>query len=76
MYAIEKILKSKRTKRDGFQYLIKWRGYDKPSWQPLHNVVNARASIIEFEKLSKNKKIAKPTKDEIKEAKEKAQREE
>jgi hypothetical protein len=76
LYAIEKILKSKRTKRDGFQYLIKWRGYDKPSWQPLHNVVNARASIIEFEKLSKNKKIAKPTKDEIKEAKEKAQREE
>ena len=68
LYAVEKILKSKRTKQKGFQYLIQWRGYDKPSWEPLCNVVNARASIIEFEKLNRGRHVPRPTKTETRDA--------
>jgi hypothetical protein len=68
LYAVEKILKSKRTKQKGFQYLIQWRGYDKPSWEPLCNVVNARASIIEFEKLNRGRHVPRPTKQETRDA--------
>jgi hypothetical protein len=68
LYAVEKILKSKRTKHKGFQYLIQWRGYDKPSWEPLCNVVNARASIIEFEKLNRGRHVPRPTKQETRDA--------
>ena len=68
LYAVEKILKSKRTKQEGFQYLIQWRGYDEPSWQPICNVVNARASILEFERLNRGRNILKPTKKETRDA--------
>lgn len=68
LYAVEKILKSKRTRQEGFQYLIKWRGYNEPSWQPLSNVVNARASITEFERHNKGRNFPKPTKKETQDA--------
>jgi hypothetical protein len=68
LYAVEKILKSKRTKEKGFQYLIQWRGYDKSSWEPLCNVVKARASIIEFDKLNRGRNIPRPTRKETREA--------
>lgn len=63
LWAIEAIQNSKRTRSRGFQYLIKWRGYSDPSWEPLVNVINARASIIEFERLYKKK--PRPTKKEL-----------
>lgn len=62
LWAIETILKSSRTRKDGFRYLIKWRGFDEPSWEPLHNVITARASIAEFQRVnSGNKSFSKPT---------------
>jgi len=74
LWAIEAILDSKRTKVKGkeFQYLILWRGYDPSdkSWEPLSHVMNARASILEFEKRFPSK--PRPTKAEIAQAKKKA----
>jgi hypothetical protein len=64
LWAVEAILDSKRTKA-GFQYLILWRGYDPDdqTWEPLSHVVNAKASILEFERRFPRK--IKPTKQEI-----------
>lgn len=67
LWAIEAIKNSRRTKPTGFEYLIKWRGYEETSWEPLANVVGARASIIEFERLHKGK--VKPTEKELQSAK-------
>jgi hypothetical protein len=69
LWAVEAILDSKRTKGGGFQYLILWRGYDPEdqTWEPLEHVVNARASILEFERRFPRK--LKPTKQEIERAK-------
>ncbi|KAI0991941.1 hypothetical protein K3495_g16246, partial [Podosphaera aphanis] len=53
LYAIETILDSKRSKnKKNFYYLILWRSYDAEdkTWEPLKNVVNATASIKEFER--------------------------
>ena len=68
LWAIKAILDSKRTKA-GFQYLILWRGYnpDDQTWEPLCHVVNAKASILEFERRFPRK--IKPTKQEIDRAK-------
>ena len=67
LYAIDAILDSKRE--DGaFFYEILWRGHDPndKTWEPLENVVNARASILEFER--RYPKSLRPTKEEIKKA--------
>jgi hypothetical protein len=68
LWAIEAILDSKRTTKGpnkGFHYLVLWRGYDPEdqSWEPLKHVVNARASILEFERRFPRK--LKPNKTEI-----------
>lgn len=75
LWAIEAILKTRRTKEKGFEYLILWRGYDTSdqSWEPLHHVVNARASIAEFQR--RFPKALRPTTDEINQAKREAQNE-
>lgn len=69
LYAIEAILDSKRGKnKKNFQYLILWRGYDSENqtWEPLKNVVNASASIKEFERRFPHK--IKPSSSEIERA--------
>lgn len=69
LWAIEAILKSRRTTTQGFEYLILWRGYDssEQSWEPLKNVANARGSILEFQR--RYPKALRPTKDELGQAK-------
>jgi hypothetical protein len=69
LWAIEAILDSKRTKKEGFQYLCLWRGYnpEDKTWEPLRHVVNARTSILEFERRFPRK--LKPRKQEIDKAK-------
>lgn len=51
-YTVEKILAQKRFKqRNGRamnKYLVKWDGYDKPTWEPARNLSNCRAKIDEF----------------------------
>lgn len=65
LWAVEAILKSRRTKKKGFEYLVLWRGYDSAdqSWEPLHNVVHATGSIAEFRR--RFPKAKRPTKAEI-----------
>lgn len=64
LYAIDAILDSKRED-NVFYYQVLWRGYnpEDKSWEPLSNVVNARSSILEFERRYPRK--PKPTKEEI-----------
>ncbi|KID93943.1 retrotransposon nucleocapsid protein, partial [Metarhizium majus ARSEF 297] len=72
LWAIDKILDSKRTKGKGFQYHILWRGFgrEEATWEPLHNVVNAHIAIKEFEKRYRNK--PRPTRREIRTARSQA----
>jgi hypothetical protein len=69
LWAVEAILDSELHKSFGFRYLVLWRGYDPEdqTWEPLRNVVNARASILEFERRFPAK--LKPTKTQITRAK-------
>ena len=67
LFAVEAILDSKRSKgKRNFYYLILWQSQDpeNKTWEPLQDVVNATASIQEFERRFPNK--LKPTKREIK----------
>ncbi|OAQ57620.2 retrovirus polyprotein [Pochonia chlamydosporia 170] len=68
LWAIDKILDSKRTKGKGFKYHILWRGFgrEEATWEHLHNVVNAHIAIKEFEKRYRNK--PRPTRREIRSA--------
>lgn len=72
LWAIEAILKSRRTRAKGFEYLVLWRGYDTAdqTWEPLQHVVNAKGSITEFQR--RFPKALKPTKDEIQAARKSA----
>ncbi|KAI0996428.1 hypothetical protein K3495_g11753 [Podosphaera aphanis] len=63
LWAIDQILDSKQTKRDGFCYLIQWRGSENQgnTWEPLRNVVNATVAINEFKKRFPKKKAPNET---------------
>ena len=37
-WVVEKILKH-RTSGDRLQWLVKWKGYDKPTWEPAEQFV-------------------------------------
>jgi hypothetical protein len=63
LWAVQAVKHSRRMKATRFEYLIKWRGYDETSWVPLANVVGAKASILEFERLFSGK--VKPTEKEL-----------
>lgn len=69
LYAIDAIVDAKRE-NNTFFYQVLWRGYDpsNKTWEPLQNVVNARASILEFER--RYPKKIRPTKTEITKARE------
>ena len=44
-YYIEEILDS-QIRRHKLQYLVKWTGYDEPSWEPADNLSQAEAVDI------------------------------
>ena len=44
-YEVEKILDKK-----GNKYLVKWKGYNDPTWEPRRNLTNAKEALEEFEK--------------------------
>ena len=72
LWAIEAILDSRSSKK-GFEYQILWCGYSPEdiTWEPLRNVVDARASILEFERRFPHK--LRPTKLQIKRARDSVQ---
>lgn len=41
VHKVEKLL-DKRTYRRQVQYLVKWVGYDEPSWEPAKNILCPR----------------------------------
>ena len=48
-----------------FEYLVKWKGWEKPGWEPLEHLTNSMDSVIYYEKLQRalkrqnKKKISK-----------------
>lgn len=67
IWKIEAILSSRRV-HGQFQYKIQWEGYDRNeiSWEPLVNVVLAKASLREYHR--KFPRRLKPTDDEMADA--------
>lgn len=47
-YAVEAIL-DKRKRGRGVQYLVKWAGYDNPTWERSANLKNAAELVADFE---------------------------
>jgi hypothetical protein len=50
-WEVERILDS-RTYYRHFQYLVKWKGYDAPTWQPVEDMEHAVEAIREFHRLN------------------------
>ena len=46
-YDVERILKKKKRSR-GYQYLVKWKNYARPTWEPISTMENTVA-FDEFE---------------------------
>ena len=46
-YKVEAIL-SKKVKRNGVQYRVKWKGYDETTWEPTNNLGRARDAVKDF----------------------------
>ena len=32
------------------EFLVKWKGYDKPTWEPEENLMNVPDLLLEFER--------------------------
>lgn len=44
-YVVEKVLSSRRF-RGSLQYLVKWKGYDEPTWEPQHYLLDESGQPI------------------------------
>ena len=49
-YEVDEILDS-RIHHGKLQFLVKWTGYNEPSWQPESDVKNAKDAVTEFYRL-------------------------
>ena len=47
-YVVERIVGVRRNKRRRTQYLVKWEGWDSPTWEPAANMTHCREKIDEF----------------------------
>ena len=56
-YEVEKILNRRSIKDRELdkEYLVKWVGYEEPTWEPLSNLTNAMDQVIKYELLLKDK---------------------
>ena len=48
-YEIEAIL-DKKVKRNEIQYRVKWKGYEKTTWEPTSNLGRAKDAVKNFER--------------------------
>lgn len=53
-YEVEKILKKKKYKGK-IEYLVQWKDYDKPTWEPLQSLQNCPKILEEFSNSKKRK---------------------
>ena len=59
-FEVEKILKQRKNENNGFEYLIKWKGYEinESTWEPEENLVGCKILLSQFKRKSfKRKKI-------------------
>jgi hypothetical protein len=50
-WEVDRILDSRFYYRH-LQYLVKWKGYDAPTWQPIENLENAVEAVRDFHRLN------------------------
>ena len=52
-YEVEALLKkcTRGSKKKWIvEFLVKWKGYDKPTWEPEENLTNVPDLLLEFER--------------------------
>lgn len=49
-WEVEEVLES-RTYRQQQQYLLKWLGWDAPTWQPMHDLENSSREVERYQLL-------------------------
>ena len=47
-YEVDRILTHRYNAKDGFSYLVSWKGYDDATWEPETNLQNARDAIDQY----------------------------
>lgn len=47
-YSVEKIVRERRGENGGLEYLIKWKNFDKLTWEPLANLTNCKKALKAF----------------------------
>lgn len=60
-YEVEEVLDSKRVQGGRVQYLVKWVGYDAPTWEKSTNLDNCDALLDTFHRLYPMKPRSPPS---------------
>jgi hypothetical protein len=69
-YTVERITKERHTKARGREYLVKWAGFDGPTWEPEKNILDqslvntwrARCELLKARRLRRKEKKAEEEK--------------
>jgi len=64
-YVVDKIVDKRKIKgRElDYEYLVKWRGYDKTTWEPTNNLINAADAVVRYEIQLQNNESVRRTED-------------
>ena len=55
VFEVERVLDKRLTAQRGTEYLVKWKGYAKPTWEPARNLKFAQQAIKDWQELQKRR---------------------
>jgi hypothetical protein len=57
-YVVQRIVKHRKdksnTSSDGYEYSVKWEGYNKPTWEPSNSFLGGADQILKEYRVSQN----------------------